>query len=81
MSRETHTSEEMECIGILYDKAGSAENVHITVPLNNDIGKLCTRDMLKSLPILQQRINDILTAKIGDKCDAKPTEERKEDRE
>lgn len=58
----------MECSGTLYDQAGSAENVHIVVPLNNDSGEFSSKDMLKLLPILQRRINDVLTAKIGDNC-------------
>ncbi|EUB58251.1 hypothetical protein ECG_09263 [Echinococcus granulosus] len=71
----------MECSGILYDETGSAENIHIVVPLDNDDGIFSSKDMLKSLPTLQKRINAVLTAKIGDDCVVEPTDEQNEDQE
>ncbi|KAL5965709.1 hypothetical protein TSMEX_006553 [Taenia solium] len=72
----------MECSVTLYDKTGPAENVHIVVPLDSDNDKSSSADMLKLLPIFQQRINDVLTAKIGDNCAVvEPTEEQNEDQE
>ncbi|VDM31489.1 unnamed protein product [Hydatigera taeniaeformis] len=67
--------------GTLYDKNGSAENVRITVPLDNDDGTFTPKDMLKALPIFQQRINDVLTAKIGDGCVEELSNDQDEDQE